>query len=121
MPKFEIKFSFSRLMNKQTGVYPDNGIIFSTEKMSQQAMKINEETNSYGLPRWGSGKEFICQCRRSRRRGFDLWIGKISLEEEMAAHSSILAWGIPWSLEGYSQRGLEELDMTEHMRLNSYC
>ena len=121
MPKFEIKFSFSRLMNKQTGVYPDNGIIFSTEKMSQQAMKINEETNSYGLPRWGSGKEFICQCRRSRRRGFDLWIGKISLEEEMAAHSSILAWGIPWSLEGYSQWGLEELDMTEHMRLNSYC
>ena len=106
-------------MSKQTVVYPDNGIIFNTEKMSYQAMKIHgRNLNSYGLPRWDSGKEFSCQCRR---RGFDLWIGKISLEEEMAAHSSILAWGIPWSLEGYSQRGLEELDMAEHTRLNSYC
>ena len=109
-------------MNKQTVVYPDNGIIFSTEKMSYQAMKRNgRNLNSYGLPRWYSGKEFTCQCRRCRRLGFDLWIGKISLEEEMATHSSILAWGIPWSLEGYSQWGLEELDMTEHTRLNSYC
>ena len=26
------------------------------------------------LPRWPSGKEWACQCRR---RGFDLWVGKI--------------------------------------------
>ena len=28
-----------------------------------------------------------------------------SLEKEMATHSSILAWEIPWSLESYSPRG----------------
>ena len=28
-----------------------------------------------------------------------------SLEKEMAMHSSILAWEIPWSLESYSPRG----------------
>ena len=31
----------------------------------------------YGLPRWHSGKEFICQCRRHRRRGFAPWGGKM--------------------------------------------
>ena len=39
-------------------------------------------------------------------------------EEEMATHSSILAWRIPWTgvLEDYSPWGLKELDMTEHAR-----
>jgi len=27
---------------------------------------------------------------------FDPWVGKIPLEEEMATHSSLLAWRIPW-------------------------
>ena len=31
-----------------------------------------------GLPRWLSGKEFICQRRRHRRCRFDPWVGKIS-------------------------------------------
>ena len=38
-----------------------------------------------------------------------------SLEKEMATHSSILTWEIPWterSLVGYSPGGLKELDMT---------
>ena len=33
------------------------------------------------------------------------------LEEDMATHSSILAWRIPWT--GYSPQGCEELDRTE--------
>ena len=37
------------------------------------------------------------------------------LEKEMATHSSILAWRIPWTedLVGYSPRGHKELDRTE--------
>ena len=31
--------------------------------------------------------------------GFDLQVGKIPLEEEMATHSRILAWRIPWTEE----------------------
>ena len=37
---------------------------------------------------------------------FNLWVGKIHpLEKEMAIHSSILAWKIPWTEElgGYMQ------------------
>ena len=30
---------------------------------------------------------------------FDPWIGKTSLEQEMATPSSILAWKIPWTEE----------------------
>jgi len=36
-----------------------------------------------------------------------------SLEKEMATHSSIFAWEIPWSLVGYSPWDRKELDMTE--------
>ena len=35
--------------------------------------------------------------RDHRRRGLDTWVRKIPLEEETAAHSSILAWKIPWT------------------------
>ena len=40
------------------------------------------------------------------------------LEKEMATHSSILAWRIPWAEEptvGYSLWGLKELDTTERL------
>ena len=30
-----------------------------------------------GLPRWCSGKEFVCQCRRCKRWGFNPWVRKI--------------------------------------------
>ena len=50
-----------------------------------------------GLPRWLSGKESTCQCRRHWRRRLDPW--EEPLEEEMAAHSSILAWKFPWTEE----------------------
>ena len=49
------------------------------------------------FPGGASGKEPTCQCKRHKRRGFDPWIGKIPLEEGMTAHSSNLAWRIPWT------------------------
>ena len=46
-----------------------------------------------------SGKYPACQCRRRKRRRFNPWARKIPLEEDMATHSSILAWRIPWTEE----------------------
>ena len=43
------------------------------------------------------------------------------LEKEMAAHSSILAWKIPWTEEPgrlYSPRGRKESDTTERLHFN---
>ena len=44
------------------------------------------------------------------------------LEKEMATHSSILAWRIPWkgSLVGYSPWGLKESDATEHTTISLF-
>ena len=69
-----------------------------------------------GLPRWCSVKVLNWQCRRCKRREFYPWVGKIPLEEEMATHSSILAWRIPWTEEPgrlYSPWGCKESDSTE--------
>ena len=65
-----------------------------------------------GLPWWLSGNEPACQCRRHRRQflGWEDPLGK-----EMATHSSILAWGLPWTEEpgGLQSVGLQESDTTE--------
>ena len=52
---------------------------------------------------------------------WETWVQSLGwedlLETEMATHSSILAWKIPWkkSLVGYSQWGHKESDMTERL------
>ena len=45
------------------------------------------------------GDTSACQRRRLKRPGFNPWVRKIPLEEEMATHSSVLAWRIPWTEE----------------------
>ena len=58
-----------------------------------------------GLPWWLSGKESACQCRsESEVAQFNARdVGFLGLEdpreEEMATHSSILTWEIPWTEE----------------------
>ena len=37
------------------------------------------------------------------------------LEEDMATHSSILFWKIPWKEEPGGPQGPKELDMSEHV------
>ena len=60
-----------------------------------------------GLPGWLSGKESACQCRR---HGFSPRGCKDALEKEMAIHSSILAWRMPWIEEpgGLQSMGLQK-------------
>ena len=68
-----------------------------------QAASRNIETDTYGtfksaglqqgFPDDTGGKYPTCQCRRRKRCGFDPW--EDPLEEEMATHSSLLAWRIP--------------------------
>jgi len=33
-------------------------------------------SNGWGLPRWCSGKESTCPCRRHKRHGFNPWLGR---------------------------------------------
>ena len=51
-----------------------------------------------------------------KRHGFDPWVGEDSVEEQMATHSSILAWRIPLSGEPsglHTVHAVAESDMTE--------
>ena len=53
----------------------------------------------------------------------EVLVGSLSLEKpmekEMATHSSILAWKIPWTEElgGLQSMGLQRVDMTERLQL----
>ena len=52
-----------------------------------------------GLPRWLSGKESACQCRRYRRCGFDPWVGKSPWRRKWQPIPVFLPGKIPWTEE----------------------
>ena len=54
--------------------------------------------NKKGLPRWHSGKESACQCRRLKRHRFGPWVGQIPWSRKWQP--------APYScLENYMDRG----------------
>ena len=59
------------------------------------------------LPRRPCGQKSACRCRRQETGVWSLGPGD-PLEEEMATHSRLLAWRIPWT--GDSLRGLRQRD-----------
>ena len=71
-----------------------------------------------GLPWWLSGKESACNAGDKETRVRSLgW--EDPLKKEMATHSNIFAWGIPWTEDpGGPQSGgdRKQSDVTEHAR-----
>ena len=49
---------------------------------------VHTHTHIYRLPRWPSGKEFACQCRR---HGFNRWSGKIPHTAEQLSLEQLLS------------------------------
>ena len=80
------------------------GRFFTTSATWEAHMPLYTCPNPQNAAGDTRGKEPACQYRRCRRCGFDLYVGKIPLEEGMATHSSFLAWRISWTedLAGYS-------------------
>ena len=72
------------------------------------------DTKGRCSPGGTSGKDPACQHRRCRARSPG-W--EDPLEEEMATHSSVLAWRIPCAEEtgGYSPSGHKESDTNERL------
>ena len=71
-----------------------------------------------GFPGGTSGKELICQCRRHNRHGVWSLQWEDPLQEEMATHSSILAWEIPWTEE---PGGLQSMRSQSRTRLSTHA
>ena len=72
-----------------------------------------------GLPRWLSGKDSTCQCRRCQRCGFHPWVGKIPWKRKWPPTPVFLpgkSYG-ERSLEGYSPWGRKESDGTERLSM----
>ena len=71
------------------------------------------------LPRWLSGKELACQCRRHR---FDPWIGKIPWRREWQPTPAFVPGKFhrQRSLADYSPWGCKELDTTEYTHTHTH-
>ena len=67
--------------------------------LAQRALRCRDASEDRGAFPGGAGVQSACQRRRLKRPGCNPWVRKIPLEEEMAAHSSVLAWRIPWTEE----------------------
>ena len=63
-----------------------------------QIYLINLYIGISGLPHWLSGKESASNARATGDSGSIPGSGNL-LEEDMATHSSILAWRVPWTEE----------------------
>ena len=70
-----------------------------TFRISSFCFHLNPVIFKFGFP-GGAVVKNAPASTRDRRCGLDPWVGKIDpLEEEMATHSSILSWRIPWTEE----------------------
>jgi len=71
---------------------------------------------SLASPRWFSGKEHACKCRRHKRCGFKPWVGTIPWRRAWQSVPVFLLGETheQRSLVGYVHGGLKELNVTEH-------
>ena len=78
---------------------------------------LSSSVSPHGLPRWPSGKEPTCQCRRRRRCGFNPWVGEIPRRRNgTQLQYSCLDISMDrgaWRATG-GARGHKESDKTEH-------
>ena len=91
--------------------------------LQKNPYKLFGQPNTFcGLPRWLSGKESTGQAEDT---GLILGL-EDPLEKEVATHSSILVWEIPWTEEPGrpqfmgSQRVRHDL-VTEQQHRNTFC
>ena len=75
----------------------------------------------WGFPRWLSCKESACQCKRHKRHGFTLWVGKIHWRRQRQPTPVSLPGKFHGqrSLVDYSPWGLRESYRT--LQLNNNC
>ena len=86
-------------------------------RICRRSSSLNGAVHSR-LPRWRSGRESLCQCRRHQRQGVNPWVVKIHWSREWQPTPVFLPGKFygQRSLEGYNPWGHKELDMTEHIQ-----
>ena len=86
---------------------------------SGHSCKVWLLNNPIMLPRWHSGKESACPCRRYWRRRFNPWVRKIPWRRKWQPTPVLLPGKFhrQRSLVGYSPWGCKELNTTEQLNL----
>ena len=103
----EAKLNYAQVLQTQTTLECSfRGIFIKT-----QLLTLIPEASQVA-----QGKESACQCRQTQKTQVRSQGGEDPLEKEMATHSSILAWKIPWTEEsaGLQSMSCNESDRTEH-------
>ena len=74
-------------------------------------MEKLQSVRSSGIPRWCSGKVLCLPIQETQETWLRSLVQEDPLEEEMATHSSILAWRVPWTEEpgGLQSTGLQRI------------
>ena len=110
-PQTAVKLRFQPLPASIHPLIP----IFSCRswKDNQEPFSKGQAMTLMGLPRWLTGKESICQCKRCR---FDPWVGKILWRRKWQPTPGFLPGKShgQTSLADYSPWGCKESDTTEH-------
>ena len=90
------------------------------ESDTTERLSLFHFTAMIWLPRWHSGKESACQCRRFERRGFNPWVGKIPWSRKWKPTPIFLPGKSHGqrSPVGYSLWDCKELDLSEHASLH---
>ena len=77
---------------------------------------LSEVSSRWALPRWCSGKEYTCQGRRHKRRGFHPWVRKIPWRRAWQPTPVFLPGESPWTEEPCGLQSVgSQSDATEHM------
>ena len=82
----------------------------------QCLVSCSSSLDCFPIPRWLSGKESACQCRRHKRCGFNPWVGKVPWRRTWQP-TPVFVPGESHgqrTLAGYSPWGRQESATTEH-------
>ena len=94
--------------------------LMSTESVMSSLLPYEVIYATEGLPRWHSGKESTCQCRRQ-----EMWVGSLGWEdppeEGLTTHCNILAWRIPWTEEPGGLQSIVLQSWTQLKRLGTHA
>ena len=82
----------------ETEIPPSIGGLYSAS-LPTASIYAHAFSGRYWLPGGSDGKEPACDAGDLRMTRVQSLGRKDPLEEEMAAHSSVLAWEIPWTEE----------------------
>ena len=75
--------------------HPEPSSLFPPHTIPQGTMLYA----NYSFPGGSSGKEPTCQCRRHKRHGFSLWVGKIPWRRAWQPTPEFLLGESPWTEE----------------------